>query len=445
MDETTLMLLRELLPIDDQEIRITSDGAIIRIALCAIGVNLGRIPTTEAWLDRAAIEEASKFFRGYEVRTNASSLPKWIVAKPILLWETNDGLVLLDGRQRAAQLFAEGHEKVRALIVKKEGRKVDLEGFAGLDRAKGKIKKQMAVIVNEPLLTSRPDLRYHQITAAVLEYARPRKGAATRGQGNQPQPWQWHELRNYLILSVYMTWVAKEFLFTTRGYKRESLADVNTRLLKVHPIDTREIENSRAAAVRAIIGSKTNASLYRAKTEERLARFTTEEIDEQLKEIAELTLLAQRAMTIIERHDSTCRQLFRVPQGRNGPYTPERLIEVALRDVADNYTKGMNADEGFRLARFTGVNITPFCLDPPWVRILGYWWFYVHCLETNQKRQTPPHAVCDMFLQRLAMRETKEQDDWTPYWEELFDALKHDKKIVFVEEQCWKITQYKHR
>jgi hypothetical protein len=134
-----------------------------------------------------------------------------------------------------------------------------------------------------------------------------------------------------------------------------------------------------------------------------------------------------------------------VPQGRNGPYTPERLIEVALRDVADNYTKGMNADEGFRLARFTGVNITPFCLDPPWVRILGYWWFYVHCLETNQKRQTPPHAVCDMFLQRLAMRETKEQDDWTPYWEELFDALKHDKKIVFVEEQCWKITQYKHR
>jgi hypothetical protein len=443
MDQATLKFLRELLPIDDQEIRITSDGAIIRIAWCAIGVNLGRIPTTEAWLDRATIEQASKFFRSYEVRTNATSLPKWIVAKPILLWDTDDGPVLLDGRQRAAQLFGEGHEKVRALIVKKEGRKVDLEGFAGLGRAKGKIKKQMAAIVNEPLLMSQPDLRYHQITAAVLEYARPRKGAATRGQGNQPQPWQWHELRNYLILSVYMTWVAKEFLFATRGCKRESLDDVNTRLLKVHPIDTRDIENSRTAAVKAIIGSKTNASLYRAKTEERLARFTTNQIDEHLKEIAELILLAQRAMTIIERHDSTCRQLFRVPQGRNGPYTPDHVVEVALRDVSDNYTKYMNLDERFRLARFTGVNITPFCLDPPWVRIIGYWWFYVYCLETNQKRQVPPHAVCDMFLQRLAMREIKEQDDWTPYWEELFEALKCLKKLASVEDQCWTITQYK--
>jgi len=116
MDQAKLKFLRELLPIDDQEIRITSDGAVIRIPLCAIGVNLGRIPTKEAWLDRAAIEEASMFFRGYEVRTNASSLPKWIVAKPILLWDTDDGPVLLDGRQRAAKLLSEGHEKVRALI-----------------------------------------------------------------------------------------------------------------------------------------------------------------------------------------------------------------------------------------------------------------------------------------------------------------------------------------
>jgi hypothetical protein len=240
-----------------------------------------------------------------------------------------------------------------------------------------------------------------------------------------------------------MTWVAKEFLFTMRGCKRESLADVNTKLLKVHPIDTREIENSRAAAVRAIIGSKTNASLYRAKTEERLARFTTTEIDEQLKEIAELTLLAQRAMTIIERHDSTCRQLFRVPQYHNGPYTPDHLAEIALRDVSDNYAKSMNVDERFRLARFTGVNITPFCLDPPWVRIIGYWWFYVHCLETNQKRQVPPHAVCDMFIQRLGMKEVEERDDWTDRWQELFDVLKYLNKLAFVEQQCWKVTQYK--
>ena len=70
MDQATLKFLRELLPIDDQDTPwITSDGAIIRIAWCAIGVNLGSIPTTEAWLDRATIEQASKFFRSYEVRT----------------------------------------------------------------------------------------------------------------------------------------------------------------------------------------------------------------------------------------------------------------------------------------------------------------------------------------------------------------------------------------
>ena len=217
MDQATLKFLRELLPIDDQETRITSDGAIIRIAWCAIGVNLGRIPTTEAWLDRATIEQASKFFRSYEVRTNATSLPKWIVAKPILLWDTDDGPVLLDGRQRAAQLFGEGHEKVRALIVKKEGRKVDLEGFAGLGRAKGKIKKPLAADRGRAAAegAARPSLPSDYRGGLGIRPSPETPGDA--GRGNQPQPRQWHELQYYLILSVYATWVAREFLFTTRG------------------------------------------------------------------------------------------------------------------------------------------------------------------------------------------------------------------------------------
>jgi hypothetical protein len=48
-----------------------------------------------------------------------------------------------------------------------------------------------------------------------------------------------------------------------------------------------------------------------------------------------------------------------------------------------------------------------------------------------------------MFLQRLGMKEVEERDDWTPHWQELFDVLKYLNKLAFVEQQCWKVTQYK--
>ena len=52
---------------------------------------------------------------------------------------------------------------------------------------------------------------------------------------------------------------------------------------------------------------------------------------------------------------------------------------IALRDFTNNNINFITRRDRFRLARLTGVYITPFCRDPPWVRTLGYWWSYVHC------------------------------------------------------------------
>ena len=115
--------LRGLLPVDDEEFRITSRDTIIPVDWVAMAVNLGRIPTTETWVDKAEIEDASKHFGGYRIRTDATTMPDWVACKPVLMWKTEQGLGLLDGRQRSANWFAAGHKKVRArVIVKKDGR-----------------------------------------------------------------------------------------------------------------------------------------------------------------------------------------------------------------------------------------------------------------------------------------------------------------------------------
>ena len=138
-----------------------------------MAVNLGLFPTTETWLDKAAIENAAKHFKGYKARRNAKTLPDWVARKPVLLLETQHGLVLLDGRQRAAKLFSEGHTKVRALVIKKTRHKVDPEGFIewfGLPNVQ--VTKQLSKTLAKPLLALIPGVRHFQVDTAFFESPR---------------------------------------------------------------------------------------------------------------------------------------------------------------------------------------------------------------------------------------------------------------------------------
>ena len=80
MDRASIEFLRGLLPVEDEEFRITSRDTIIPVAHYAMAVNLGLFPTTETWLDKAAIENAAEHFKGYKARRNAKTLPDWVAA-----------------------------------------------------------------------------------------------------------------------------------------------------------------------------------------------------------------------------------------------------------------------------------------------------------------------------------------------------------------------------
>ena len=127
MDRASIEFLRELVPVEDEEFRVTLSGSRLSVAWLAMAVNSGLMPVTHAWLDEAAIEDASKHFKCYEVRPSANALSAWVACKPVLMCQTKHGLVLLDGRQRAAQWFSKGHKTVPAWIIgKKDGRMMDL-------------------------------------------------------------------------------------------------------------------------------------------------------------------------------------------------------------------------------------------------------------------------------------------------------------------------------
>ncbi|MGA2491584.1 MAG: hypothetical protein ABSF67_01390 [Roseiarcus sp.] len=433
---------------EDEEFRITSRGSIIHVAWYALGVNLGWVPTTEAWLDEAAIEDASAYFKGYEVRTNATSLPDWVASKPVLMWDTEHGPVLLDGRQRAAKRFSEGQEKVRALIVKKAGRKVDLEGFTeGLYAVNPEVKKPLFATMDTPRRPSVPDLGALQIVAALLEFPAA-KDVETSHRGKQLERPEWHRLKELLVWSVYVTWVAEKFLPKKKknGIIVESLlSDVGTELLNIYKVDAVKIKNSLAKSIRAVVGFK-NAREYELALRNEFKNASAKTIRMYLQHIKNLVNLEQRAIFIIESHDRRMRAIYRIAQGKGGKgssYKPEHLLREAIRDIEIRYNMAIKLEDRYHLARFTGINITDFYFDARCVRILGRWWTYVYQLENQQVERPRSLAMQDTFLQRLAMKEHgKKRDQLSKSWNKLFGVLKQYNKLDLVERQCWDATGY---
>jgi hypothetical protein len=458
MDGASIEFLRDLLPVDDEEFRITSRGVIIPVALPAWAVNRGSIPTTETWLDKAEIEDASKHFGGYGIWTNATTLPDWVACKPVLMWETEHGLGLLDGRQRAAKRFAGGHKKVRArVIVKKDGRVVDLEGAANDLYPVNRLEKELLFFTSDGLLpSSLPDLGSLELSAALMEFPdSPAEGGAKRGGGKRPERPEWHHLWNLLLWSVYVTWVAKKVIRKRPGRNKTKYlqSDIAKTMLTIHKIDAKLIHDSMINSIKAIVGFD-DALTYRRELERYCKNCSDTQIILYLHHIQKMANLEQRALAIIASYNRRLRRIRRLAKGRYGPYTPENLLKDDIIAIEEKYKTPIKLDNRYRLAKVTGVNITDFYWDPRWVRNLGRWWVHVYRLENHQASKAPSVAMADTFLQRLAMEKDKdiqplvmerdeESNQLTREWKKLFRVLKYYNQLNLVEQQCWDVMEYK--
>jgi hypothetical protein len=472
MDQASIEFLRYLLPVDDKEVRITSRDATIRVDIVAMAVNREMFATTETLLDRKEIEEASKYIKGYDVRPHAKTLPEWIARKPILLWDTNHGAVLLDGRQRAAQRFSEGDKKVLArVIVKKDGRMADLE----------RVTKEICLADQEPenplfanmhnlRLAGVPNLRSFQIAAAFFKLpGSSAESDANRVGGNRPRRPEYHWLQDLVIVSVYATLVAKKIVRKKR--KKEGCIDntdnryltidnVAKDMLPSHFIPA-FIKNSVPKSIDAIIGLEsieTATDLKGARAYEEIIIKQTEaatfqQIEESLVELNDVANLLSRAKEIVGSYERMERENYRIGQGKLKGNRVWNFISTAIHHITNHYRILMTLDERLRASRRSGVNIPIFYGDPPCVRCLGGWLAYVFWLETTRGPITPPSpAMCDTFLQRLAMKKELERlgmekfneyDVLTEQWKKLFDVLEEHRILDRTEQQCWDVIGYK--
>jgi hypothetical protein len=492
MDRASIEFLRGLLPVEDEEFRITSRDTIIPVAYYAMAVNLGSFATTETWLDKAAIEDAAKHFKGYEARRNAKTLPDWVARKPVLLLETHHGLVLLDGRQRAAKLFSEGHTKVRALVIKKTRHKVDPEGFIewfGLPNVQ--VTKQLSKTLAKPLSALIPGVRHFQVDTAFFESPdSSAEGKPKGGGGRQPQRSEYHWLKELLVVSVYATKVAKAIVREKRvkakriGHNDNKILTtkhVAADLIKWNILDYNDTNNCVPDDIRAVEGlidtdshddsivltpdfvenyiprsiiqvtglkiddgcKHKTASEYKKRLTKQLDEYTFRQIEASLAELKQLANLFQRSMALIDSYDRTAREIVRIYQGKIFRFNKWYLIKAAFRHIVIRYMTSMKLDDRLRVAECSAVNITIYHGDPPRERILGRWWAYVFQLDAHHKLIAPSAAAHDTFLQRLAMEDDGQYDELTPHWGKLFIALKDRNKLDHIEQQCWDVTTYK--
>lgn len=449
MERELIELLRGRLPADEHEIRLTSRGVVLRIGRLAMGVNVGLINCSEMFLDKAAIDAASKHIDNYDVREHAKYLPAWVVEKPALMWDSDEGLVLLDGRQRTGRLFADGHDKVRVLVIPNdEGRRFDIKGGAGMFQPANRISERLQfATMSNPLPAQYPGSEPFGVGAVLLQFPDVHAEGQSPSQGNRPKMPEYYQLESALIRWLYDEWVKKDFMQKRSGQQqligghviKVLLTDIAQNRLTIFQMGESKLNGSIGVSIRSTCRYD-GAVSYRHAAIELLDGVGDKVINDEIDFLSPIIPLIERAMIVVALYTIRMRALYRIVEGKGVGFSPANLAKAVLDYTTLGRSNQLSLAQCFLVARFAGVDMTAFYWGPPCVRTLSNWWAWVNKLETFGVKAPLSPAMCETFLQRLAMKNINETDLITEAWELLFTLLRRRDILQSVEQMCWRVV-----
>ena len=177
-------------------------------------------------------------------------------------------------------------------------------------------------------------------------------------------------MRNVLLWSIYLTWVGEGVIRKRLGNVNKLLqSTVAKRMLTIHKIEAKTIHDSMITSIKSVVECD-NALDYRRKLAKHWKQFTVERIRAYLNYINEMANLEQRALAIISSYDHRLRRIRRIASGKVGHYTPKNLLVDDITAIETKYKTPIKLKDRYKLAKFSGVNITDFYWDPRCVRTL---------------------------------------------------------------------------